>query len=63
MLCQSKNPEKVIAVMALTGFRKGHSAQHSLLIMIEKRKRALDENIKDGSFKGFRYLKSQTSFD
>ena len=29
-----------------TGFRKGHSAQHSLLIMIEKWKRALDENIK-----------------
>ena len=25
----------------LTGFRKGHSAQHSLLIMIEKWKRAL----------------------
>ena len=47
----------------LTGFRKGHSAQHSLLIMIEKRKRALDENMKDGSFKGLRYLKSQTSFD
>ena len=30
----------------LTGFRKGHSAQHSLLIMIEKWKRALDENMK-----------------
>ena len=26
----------------LTGFRKGYSAQHSLLIMIEKLKRALD---------------------
>ena len=32
----------------LTGFRKGHSAQHSLLIMIEKWKRALDENMKVG---------------
>ena len=31
----------------LTGFRKGHSAQHSLLIMIEK---ALDENMKVGAF-------------
>ena len=30
----------------LTGFRKGHSAQHPLLIMIEKWKRALDENVK-----------------
>ena len=30
----------------LTGFRKGHSAQHSLLIMTEKWKRALDENMK-----------------
>ena len=30
----------------LTGFRKGHSAQHSLLIMIEKWKKALDENMK-----------------
>ena len=33
----------------LTGFRKGHSAQHSLLIIIEKWKRALDENIKVGA--------------
>ena len=33
----------------LTGFRKGHSAQHSLLIMIEKWKRALDENMKVGA--------------
>ena len=32
----------------LTGFRKGHSAQHSLLIMVEKWKRALDENMKVG---------------
>ena len=32
----------------VTGFRKGHSAQHSLLIMIEKLKRALDENMKVG---------------
>ena len=30
----------------LTGFRKGHSAKHPLLIMIEKLKRALDENVK-----------------
>ena len=30
----------------LTGFRKDHSAQHSLLIMIEKWKRALDKNMK-----------------
>ena len=30
----------------LTGFRKGHSAQHSLLIMTEKWKRALYENMK-----------------
>ena len=30
----------------LTGFRKGRSAHHSLLIMIEKWKRALDENMK-----------------
>ena len=35
--------------MALTGFRKGHSAQHSLLIMIEKWKRALDKNMKVGA--------------
>ena len=33
----------------LTGFRKGHSAQHSLLIMIEKWKRALDENMNVGA--------------
>ena len=32
----------------LTGFRKGHSVQHSLLIMTEKWKRALDENMKVG---------------
>ena len=32
-----------------TGFRKGHSAQHSLLIMIEKWKRTLDENMKVGT--------------
>ena len=32
----------------LIGFRKGHSAQHSLLIMIEKRKSNLDENMKVG---------------
>ena len=30
----------------LTGFRKGHSAQHSLLIMIEKWKRAINEKRK-----------------
>ena len=30
----------------LTGFRKGHSAQYPLLIMIEKWKRVLDENVK-----------------
>ena len=30
----------------LTGFRKGHGAQLSLLIIIEKWKRALDENAK-----------------
>ena len=30
----------------LTGFRKCYSAQPSLLIMIEKWKRALDENVK-----------------
>ena len=33
----------------VTGFRKGDSAQHSLLIMIEKWKRALDENMKLGA--------------
>ena len=33
----------------LTGFRKGHSTQHSLLTMIEKWKRALDENMKVGA--------------
>ena len=33
----------------VTGFRKGHSAQHSLLIMIEKWKRTLDENMKVGA--------------
>ena len=33
----------------LTGFRKGHSAQHSMLIMIEKWKRALDDNMKVGA--------------
>ena len=32
----------------LTGFRKGHSEQHSLLIIIEKWKRTLDENMKVG---------------
>ena len=32
----------------LTGFRKDHSLQHSLLIMTEKWKRALDENMKVG---------------
>ena len=30
----------------LTGFRQGHRAKHSLLIMIQKWKRALDENMK-----------------
>ena len=30
----------------LTGFQKSHSAQHLLLIMIKKWKRALDENMK-----------------
>ena len=30
----------------LTGFRKGHSTQQSLLIMIEKWKIVLDENMK-----------------
>ena len=33
----------------LCGFRKGHGAQHSLLIMIKKWKRALDENMKVGA--------------
>ena len=33
----------------LTGFRKGRKAQHSLLIMIEKWKRALDENMEVGA--------------
>ena len=33
----------------LTGFRKGHSAQHLLLIMIDKWKRALVENMKVGA--------------
>ena len=33
----------------LTGFRKGHSAQHSLLIIIEKWERALDEYMKVGA--------------
>ena len=33
----------------LTGFRKGHSTQHSLLIMIEKWKRVLDENMNVGA--------------
>ena len=32
----------------LIGFQKGHSAQYSLLIMIEKWKRGLDENMKVG---------------
>ena len=32
----------------LTGFQKGHSAQYSLLIMIEKWKRGSDENMKVG---------------
>ena len=32
-----------------TGFRKGHSAQQALLIMIEKLKRALDENMRVGA--------------
>ena len=33
----------------LTGFRNGHNAQHSLLIMIVKPKRALDESKKVGA--------------
>ena len=33
----------------LTGFQKGHGAQHSSLIMTEKWKRALDENMKVGA--------------
>ena len=33
----------------LTSFRKGFSAQHSLLIMTEKWKRALEENMKVGA--------------
>ena len=33
----------------LTSFRKDHSAQNSLLIMIEKWKRALDKNMKIGA--------------
>ena len=33
----------------VTGFRKGHSGQHSLLIMTEKWKRGLDENMKVGA--------------
>ena len=33
----------------LTGFRKGHCAQHSLLIMTEKWIGALDENMKVGT--------------
>ena len=32
-----------------TDFRKGHNVQHSLLIVIEKSKRALDENMKVGA--------------
>ena len=32
-----------------TGFQKGHIAQHSSLITIEKWKRALDENMKVGA--------------
>ena len=31
------------------GFRKGYSAQEALLIMIEKLKRALDENMRVGA--------------
>ena len=33
----------------LTGFRKGHSAQHSLLVIIEKWKRVLDVKMKVGA--------------
>ena len=33
----------------LTSFRKDHNAQHSLIIMIEKWKRALDKNMKIGA--------------
>ena len=33
----------------LTGFRKGHTAPHSVLIMIEKWERNLDENMKVGA--------------
>ena len=33
----------------LTSFPKGHNAQHSLIIMIEKWKRALDKNMKIGA--------------
>ena len=33
----------------LNGFRKGYSAQEALLIMIEKLKRALDENMRVGA--------------
>ena len=33
----------------LTGFWKGHSAQHSLLVIIEKWKRALDVKMKVGA--------------
>ena len=45
----------------LTGFRKSHSAQHSFLIVIEKWKRALDENMKVGTILPvvFKELKSQ----
>ena len=47
----------------LTGFWKGHSAQHSLLIMIEKMEKSLGWKHESwinfyGSFKGLWHLKS-----
>ena len=50
ILCNQLNDfmkDKLSNVLA--DFRKGHSAQHSLLIMIEKWKRALDENMEVGA--------------
>ena len=48
----------------LTGFQKGHSVQHLSYIMIEKWKRALDEDMNVSnfyeSFKGRSHLKSYT---
>ena len=43
----------------LTGFQKGHSALHSLFIVTEKWKRALDENMKVGEI----FMDLSKSFD